>query len=180
MLDSIIPKFQYKPWQEFRDQELWTTRVDKLLKENKDTLVKLHGMMFPKYEADGIKNCLKMLMDNPLIAMSDKEARFCYGMSKMTVKDEVNNHEEYDKLRFVEFLEYLGRVAHAKYIDMYGQLHEKLELLLENVFMFYGFKFKKPKVVLDDVASSDESISERDGEEQEYMVETLDSNRGYN
>ena len=121
MLDAILPKFQFKPWQDFRDQELWTTRVDKLLKENKETLTKLHNMMFPKYEEQaGIKNCTKMLTDNPLIAMSDKEARFCYGMSKMTVKDEVTNHEEFDKLKFVEFLEYLGRVAHAKYIDMYG------------------------------------------------------------
>jgi len=47
--------------------------------------------------------------------MTDKEVKACYGMSKMTVIDEEKNKSEYDKLRFSEFLEFLGRIAHAKF-----------------------------------------------------------------
>jgi hypothetical protein len=48
--------------------------------------------------------------------LSDKEARHCLGMSKMTVVNEISNHNEYNKLRYVEFLEFIGRVAYSKYM----------------------------------------------------------------
>jgi hypothetical protein len=35
----------------------------------------------------------------------------------MTVKDEVGNHSEYEKLRYAEFCEFMGRVAYTKLID---------------------------------------------------------------
>ena len=47
--------------------------------------------------------------------MTDKEVKACYGMSKMTVIDEEKNKSEYDNIRFSEFLEFLGRIAHAKF-----------------------------------------------------------------
>ena len=49
MLESIIPKFQRKPWQEFRDDELWKNDVDRVLKANTEPLRRLHEKMFPKY-----------------------------------------------------------------------------------------------------------------------------------
>jgi hypothetical protein len=38
-------------------------------------------------------------------------------MSKMTVKDEIGNQAEYEKLRFPEFLEFIGRIAHGKFYE---------------------------------------------------------------
>jgi hypothetical protein len=49
--------------------------------------------------------------------MSDKEVKLCFGMSKMTIQDEVKNFAQYEKLKFVEFLELLGRVAHLKFLN---------------------------------------------------------------
>ncbi len=49
--------------------------------------------------------------------MSDKEVKLCFGMSKMTIQDEVKNFAQYEKLKFVEFLEFLGRCAYHKYIN---------------------------------------------------------------
>jgi len=137
MLESIIPKFSCRPWQDFRDAELWTTKIDKLLEANKDSLRAVHDDLFPKYAEKGqcIRKCIDLMTKIPAISLSDKEARFCFGMSKMTVKDEVGNHDEYEKLRFAEFLEFFGRCAHARYIDEEELgLHEKIEELLRHVF----------------------------------------------
>ena len=80
-------------------------------------------------------------------------------MSKMTVKDEVKNHGEYDKLKFVEFLEFLGRVAHTRYIDETDcPLNEKLERILDSIFKVYGYK-RQPVAEIEVVEfSSDESL----------------------
>jgi hypothetical protein len=47
--------------------------------------------------------------------LSQKDALFCYGMSKMTVANENENNKSYFKLLFVEFLEMIGRVADFKF-----------------------------------------------------------------
>ena len=48
-----------------------------------------------------------------------REAVQCFGMSKMTVKDEmVKGYNPYKKLVYVEFLEFLGRIAQEKYKDL--------------------------------------------------------------
>ena len=51
------------------------------------------------------------------LQLSDKEVKLCYGMSKMTIKDEVKNYEDYKKLKLVEFLEFIGRMAYQKFIN---------------------------------------------------------------
>lgn len=91
--------------------------------------------------------------------MPDKEIKFCFGMSKMTVKDEVKNVEEYERLRFVEFLEFIGRVAHVKYITETDlPFDEKLNLLLDDIFPVFNLKRKDSKDVEDDGNTSDESV----------------------
>lgn len=60
-------------------------------------------------------------------------------MSKMTVADENGaEHWTYQHMKFVEFLEYVCRVAHLKYQGsaMDGvDLSQKLETLLDEVFL---------------------------------------------
>mgnify|MGYP006122500339 CR=1 FL=1 len=88
-----------------------------MLKANAEPLRKVYDRLFPKYGGTaGLKNALELLTRTPGLQLSDKEARFCFGMSKMTVKDEVGNHAEYDRLRHPEYLEFLGRAAHAKFV----------------------------------------------------------------
>ena len=43
--------------------------------------------------------------------MNEKDVVKAFGMSKMTVVDETDGEKKYDRLYFVEFLEFLGRVA---------------------------------------------------------------------
>ncbi len=47
--------------------------------------------------------------------LSQKDALFCYGMSKITVANENEQNKNYHRLLFVEFLEMIGRVADFKF-----------------------------------------------------------------
>ena len=49
------------------------------------------------------------------VQVADKEALFAYGMCKMSCSNDILDRAKYDKLQFVEFIEYLGRIAHYKY-----------------------------------------------------------------
>ena len=51
------------------------------------------------------------------VGLTEKKASFCYGMSKMSVINEMGfkGINPYLKMQFVEFLEYIGRVADIKY-----------------------------------------------------------------
>lgn len=96
--------------------------------------------------------------------MQDREVRACYGMSKSTVIDEINNNAEYDKLRLPEFLEFLGRIAHAKFssvkTDEPFKIETALEHVLKEVFDVYGLRIKIPEPDLLDAQSSEESLQD--------------------
>ena len=48
--------------------------------------------------------------------MTEPEAYHCYGMSKMTVKNEKENGAlKYNVMKPVEFYEYIGRLASVKF-----------------------------------------------------------------
>ena len=66
--------------------------------------------------------------------MQDREVRACYWMSKSTVIDEINNNAEYDKLRLPEFLEFLGRIAHAKFSSV--KTDWRLVILIGSIVIF--------------------------------------------
>ena len=76
----------------------------------------------------------------------------------MTVRDEVTQLSEYDKLRFQEFLEFLGRVAH---LDFEGdddiEFPEKLECTLDNIFPVYKLTRRPPEEEVEG-DTSDESL----------------------
>ena len=164
MLESIIHRFATRPWQEFRDASLWTVEVDQVLKTNADPLRKVYDRLFPKYagsERDGLKACLELMTRTPGLQLSEKEARFCFGMSKMTVRDEVSNHAEYHRLRYPEFLEFLGRAAHAKYVDdaSASEPAAGLEALLDLILPVYSLSRKATPKELPDAASSEDSAA---------------------
>ena len=47
--------------------------------------------------------------------LNEKDAIYCYGMSKMTVANENGDLTSYQRLYFVEFLEMICRVSDVKY-----------------------------------------------------------------
>lgn len=100
-----------------------------------------------------------MSVETPALGLSAKDVAFCFGMSKMTVRDEVGSQPEYEKLRFVEFLEFVARVADLAYKhDPTLDLGGKVQRTLDEVFPAYGHRRRD---VGDDSGageSTDESI----------------------
>lgn len=79
-------------------------------------------------------------------------------MSKMTLIDEVARKEDYDRLKYVEFLEFLGRVAHTKYVEETDTpLCVKIERVLDDIFAVYGLKRKRDGGNMGDEETSEES-----------------------
>ena len=53
-----------------------------------------------------------------MLGLDNARTKFCYGMSKMTVKDENTNAAvKFNVLEPCEFYEYIGRLAHEKFKD---------------------------------------------------------------
>ena len=77
----------------------------------------------------------------------------------MTIKDEVPQHTDYNKLKFVEFLEFIGRIAYHKFIDETDvELCEKIERVLDSIFAIYNFKRVEVEGMIDNDETSDESV----------------------
>ena len=67
------------------------------------------------------------------VHLSEREAYFCFGMSKMTVKNEsMKGTFQYNLMKPQEFYEFIGRVATCKFKDIDDMaLSNKIENLLD-------------------------------------------------
>ena len=110
-----------------------------------------------------------LLSEDSYVDLSVKEVRFCFGMSKMTVKNEFTQYEEYDKLRYVEFLEFIGRVAAMRYPDDSMTISEKIILILDMILPCYDLKRVKKESKEETDLSSEESVilTEQDAKSHE-------------
>ena len=94
----------------------------------------------PKETSDSSKGCF---------GLTDKQARFCYAMSKQTiVLEKEDGPTKYDKLLFVEFLELIGRIAQIKYDGTEIQNEpfvKRLEYVLEITFSLIGQEVEYPE-----------------------------------
>ena len=65
-----------------------------------------------------LKDCLAFCIkedEDRSLGVTEQDITYAYGMSKMTVVAEVPQYAAYMKMEFVEFLEFIGRIASAKY-----------------------------------------------------------------
>ena len=136
LLENNILKYSLAlPWQEFRDEELWVRDVNLVLDANMDALQKLYKKHFqPKQTWMSLQDAVTLMSSKEVgVELSYKDSTFAYGMSKMTVKNEMEKGvNPYKKLLFVEFLEFIGRCAALKYRRSSEPLYLKIEKLLEN------------------------------------------------
>ena len=88
--------------------------------------------------------------------VQESEVKFCYGMSKMVVTDECATYKKYTELAFVEFLEFLGRLAHVKFLDSSESLAWKLEQVLDEILPHYGMKRIEVNLDVNELSQSDE------------------------
>jgi len=77
----------------------------------------------------------------------------------MTVRDDVKMRDEYTQLRFIEFLEFIGRVAHIRYIEEEDvPLVRKIERIMDALFPLFQMKRNAVDDAVEEKESSDESV----------------------
>jgi hypothetical protein len=121
--ECVIHNFLPESWQEFRDKELWTIDVNDVLEANLDNLKKIYASYITQvHKSMDLQDCIKLCtVDSPL-QISEKDICFAYGMCKMTVVNEEKFKGQYSALQFVEFLEFVGRIAFAKFKNASGDM----------------------------------------------------------
>jgi len=62
-------------------------------------------------------DCLELMTKITRIINEETKVIYCFGMSKMAVVSDTGDRAKYDELKFVEFLEFIGRCADIKYRD---------------------------------------------------------------
>lgn len=70
--------------------------------------------------------------------LQDQDIRRCWGLSKMTVENDLKQRDKYQKATLLEFLELFCRVAEQAYKDSYlhknAPLKKKVEMLMDEMF----------------------------------------------
>ena len=101
------------------------------------------------------KDAINLMTRDTHVSMFDKDAMYCYGMSKMTVVDEVKHSIRYEKFQLSEFCEFIARVADIKYKDPEIELPTKIEHILDDIFKLIHFKRKDIGEEAEEVSASD-------------------------
>lgn len=126
--EHIFPYANPDPWQEFRDELLWTIDVNDVLEVNLEGLKKVYTNYHePRKKFMTMADALSLMMKDTTLGLIEKDAIYCYGMCKMSVILEQDNMWQYKQLKFVELLELVGRIAHQKFKD-HPELAESLTL----------------------------------------------------
>lgn len=107
-----------------------------------------------------MQDALNLMIRDTKLGLIEKDAIFCYGVSKMTVTIESEgSSDKYKRLQFVELLELIGRIADLKYkhsdIDRLP-LAKKIEFVIEDVLALIEIKRKDVNIVVDDQSESDD------------------------
>ena len=86
------------------------------------------------------KDFLNLFTKDSDVMIGEKEAIYCYGMSKMTVIKESVTPKLFDKVELSEFCEMICRVADAKYkSNTTLEIAQKIEKVLEELFVCTGY-----------------------------------------
>lgn len=99
---------------------------------------------------------VRLLTVQTELCVQEKDAIYCFGMSKMTcVVETTGSEKHYYFLKFVEFLELMGRVAHFKFTDSSMSLVTKLENVLDEVLGTMSIKRLDPVFTVVDESEPD-------------------------
>ena len=95
----------------------------------------------PTQKYMSLKDALNLCMKDSGLQMTSKQAKYCVGFCRMTVRAETVDNEAFVKVSFVEFLEMIGRIAHVKYLHTENEhlpLAEKCILVLDLILPYFG------------------------------------------
>ena len=113
--DVIDRKFdtQLYKWMGWRLQNLWQLDVNDLYKNNLPAMQLLYRIFNfqKKRRIFHMDDAIDLLITNADLALLPESISQCWGMSKMTVLNDVKDRRQYNTMTFVEFLEFFARIA---------------------------------------------------------------------
>eukprot|EP00347_Sterkiella_histriomuscorum_P016550 403352766 len=107
------PVMHYQDW---REKVLWNLDVDDVFKVNSAAIRRLFNMsqtqsVLKRYW--NMQDCVYLICNNcPFFNIPENNVKLAYAFSKMTVVDEESESHKYQRMVYVEFLEFIGRIAY--------------------------------------------------------------------
>ena len=144
--ENIFPNLEESIQKHFRENLLYTEEVNDILTRNEVGLKKLFGLYThgqKRYMT--VKDSVDLINLKSEMRFLEKQVIKQYGLSKMIHVDAINNPEFPYRMVFVEFLEFIGRIAFEVFKDHEKMKNEPLHLKIDALFtkMFKVVKFQK-------------------------------------
>ena len=99
--------------------------VNDLFEANLENLKKIYAhYKTPTKAFMEMQDCISMCTSESVLGISEKDISFCYGYCHMTVTNEARMWKKYQQLELVEFLEFIGRLAHVRFKNSSPELAE--------------------------------------------------------
>jgi len=118
------PVMTYQDW---REKYLWTLEVEDIFKINAAALQRLYKTSQQQSSLKRfwtMKDCINMVSFCSELGISENQVKMAYTYSKITVINEDSDNLDYNKMTYIEFLEFIGRLAYLVKIpeDIEAQL----------------------------------------------------------
>ena len=158
----MLPNFHPEPWQEWRDKELWTMDVNDIFESNLDNLKRIYDRYrTPTKQLMDHLDCVDLCTRDAQLSITEKDILFCFGYCHMTVLNEEKQWKTYHSLQFVEFLEFLGRIAHFRFRSANAEvaslpLTNKIEIILDDLMQGFGLVRNEVNVEVEEFSESDD------------------------
>lgn len=104
------------------------------------------------------KDTMRLFSEKCSLAMDVEVVKYCYIMSKMTVCNEEKEYHSYQEIKFVEFLEMIGRIAveYAKGTEREkDSLENKMQVVLDSLFALVSRDRREVVIPDPDISDSD-------------------------
>ena len=87
------------------------------------------------------KDGINLVTKDTDLQLTQKQAKACVGFSRMTVRNETGEYDNFIKIQFVELLEMVGRIAQIKYLHTENEmlpLQDRCFFVLEIMLLLVG------------------------------------------
>ena len=160
--DFIIPNSgEHMPWQQFRDDRLWTLECDDLFKANMSSIHALYALVKARPQTAAVRHldmadCIWLFNQVGFGGPEyEKMVATAYTLSKMTIVDDMADFQNYHDMLPVEFIEFLGRAA-----DLIIKKDQALYIKLEYILTILFLQLLQVKMIVPDVGDEQDSESD--------------------
>ena len=107
------PTYDNDAWMRWRQDNIWQLDIDDLLKSNLAAMTALYQIFFKikKTKLFRLDDAIELFCKVGELSLQDQDVKRCWGLSKMTVENDLKQREKYHKATLLEFLELFCRVA---------------------------------------------------------------------